>query len=336
MLSSIEKRVMLTDLIPKLGNQRILIIGDVILDEYLIGNATRMSREAPIPILEFDQRRLIAGGAANPAANISALGSTAIQIGLIGTDEAGDQLAEVMASKGIVTSGLIRDAHRPTTVKTRIMAQMGLRFPQQVARLDRIKREPLTSDTVSQIQVFISQHINTTDAILCSDYHAGMLSPALVDMIRSSADNVLLAADAQGELGKYQGFGLVKCNADEARLYLGRDLTTDEDFTQAALQIRQQLDLTQCMAITRGSAGMTLATKDDSVHHIPASSVTDVFDTVGAGDTTIAVITLALAAGISPQDAARLANAASGLVVRRVGNYTPTQDELIDALKKQN
>lgn len=323
---------MLTDLIPKLGGQRVLVIGDVILDEYLIGNATRMSREAPIPVLEFEKRRLIPGGAANPAANICSLGSHAVQVALVGDDAAGTQLRKAMQTCGIDSAGLVVDTMRPTTVKTRIMAQMGLRFPQQVARIDHINREPLSGQATAKIQDFIGNNLAVTQAILCSDYHAGVLTPVLVDFVRNTASHILLAADAQGELEKYRQFGLVKCNADEAAAYLNRNLVIDSDFAQAALEMRQRLELSCCMAITRGSAGISLATRNDTIYHVPALSVTDVFDTVGAGDTTIAVMTLALAAGINPHDAAQLANIASGLVVRRVGNYTPTQQELILAM----
>lgn len=173
------------------------------------------------------------------------------------------------------------------------------------------------------------------NAVLMSDYHTGLLTPALVSMVRTLAGNTggtLLTADAQGSLEKYVGFGVVKCNADEARSYLGRELRTDRDFATAAFDLCTMLQLTGAMFITRGADGITWATGDGTVSHSRAPSVTDVYDTVGAGDTAIAVITLAIAAGASFHDAAVLANYASGLVVRRVGNYTPGREELVWAL----
>src|SRR5215475_12638186 len=134
-------RDQLLELIPKLANQQIIVLGDVILDEYLIGRATRLSREAPIPVLEFEERRLIPGGAANPAANIVALGSKAVQVAVVGDDPEAESLRHVLERHHIETHGLIVDEGRSTTVKTRIMAHMGLRFPQQVARLDKLARE---------------------------------------------------------------------------------------------------------------------------------------------------------------------------------------------------
>ncbi len=322
--------------IPRLAEQRVLVIGDLILDEYLTGKATRLSREAPVPVLEFESRRLIPGGAANPAANIVALGSTAIQGGVVGSDSAATNLRQVLQACGIDTAALVTDPGRPTTVKMRVMAQMGLRFPQQVARLDTLSRQPIGELTERRLRSLIHQVIQEgVDAVLLSDYHIGLLTPSLVDTIRrqSQAGARLLSADAQGHLDKYMGFGLVKCNADEARAYLRRDLHTDDDFGAAALELVRLLRLTGAMVITRGADGASVGTPHGTAFHSPAPQVTDVYDTVGAGDTAIAVLTLAVAAGAPLEAAASLANYASGLVVRRVGNYAPTPAELTRAVE---
>ncbi|MCU0497034.1 MAG: bifunctional ADP-heptose synthase [Anaerolineae bacterium] len=326
---------MMSQAIPQLAGHRILVIGDLILDEYLIGQATRMSREAPIPVLEFETRRLIPGGAANPAANVVALNSQALQIGVIGSDSAGTNLRQVLQAKGIDTQGLIIDAGRPTTVKTRIMAQMGLRFPQQVARLDTLSRESISEHVERRIREIIHQHITQAEAVLLSDYHIGLLTPSLVQTIRHLAQQheVLLTADAQGHFDKYSGFTLVKCNADEARSYLRRNLQTHQEFANAAIEICRTLKLTGGMVITRGADGATLALRDGPAIHCPAPVVTDVYDTVGAGDTAIAVLTLAAAAKIPYPEGVTLANYASGIVVRRVGNYTPSLEELTLAVQ---
>ncbi len=322
----------LASLIPQLAGQRVIVLGDVILDEYLIGRATRLSREAPIPVLEFEERRLIPGGAANPAANIAALGSTAVQIGVVGADSEGEALGQILRERGI-EAALITNG-RPTTVKTRIMAHMGLRFPQQVARLDRVTREPIPPEIEQALRESLAARISRADALLLSDYHVGMLTVELVTAVRKLTEmtDIPLTADAQGDLDKYAGFAVVKCNADEARDYLRRDLVTDADFAAAAAELCQTLGLTGGMVITRGGDGATVATADGVTTHCPAPAITDVYDTVGAGDTAIAVITLAVAAGASLTDATRLANYASGLVVRRVGNYAPTPDELTEAV----
>ncbi len=320
----------LLEWIPRLAGQRVLVVGDVFLDEYLIGRATRLSREAPVPVLEFETRQLIPGGAANPAVNIVALDSSAVQVGVIGADAAATTLRQVLQARGIDTRHLVVDPGRPTTVKTRILAQMGLRFPQQVARLDVLSREPLSAQIEQQARDVISRQISAVGAVLLSDYHVGLLRSELVASIRelALAAGALLTADAQGELDKYAGFALVKCNADEARSYLRRDLRGDDDFADAAQTLCRTLKLTGGMIITRGADGATVATAAGQTAHCPAPVVTDVFDVVGAGDTAIAVMTLAAAAGAPYVTAAALANYASGLVVRRVGNYAPTPAEL--------
>jgi rfaE bifunctional protein kinase chain/domain len=323
----------LAALIPNLAKHRILILGDVILDEYITGRAERMSREAPVPVLEFQSRRYIPGGAANPASNIVALGSTAIQAGIVGADEAAKHLRSELESAHIDSSALVTVPDKPTTLKTRILAQMGLRFPQQVARIDTLSRDPISQATEAQIIENVEQRINDIKAVLVSDYHNGLLTPKVVEQVKMIAQgaNVPLFVDAQGNLHKYRGFDIVKCNADDASAYLQREITTGEEFALAASTLFSELALSKAMIITRGADGAMLA--DGQVAHIPAPHVSDVYDTVGAGDTWIAVLTLACIAGATIHDAAMLANIASGIVVRHVGNYTPSPDELRQALR---
>jgi rfaE bifunctional protein kinase chain/domain len=315
-------------------NSHIAVIGDVIVDEYLIGNATRISREAPVPVLEFASRKLIVGGASNPSANLATLGAQVSQMGVVGDDDFASALRQLLTEKTIDIRGIITDSTRPTTVKTRIMAQMGLRFPQQVARLDRLSRQPISPTIQNAIIGQLSAQLASIHAVLCSDYHGGLLTPALVDAIRDIAGDKLLTADAQGEFDKYHGFDVVKCNADEAQHALALSLETDTDFAHAASRLCQSLNLRGGMVITRGGDGMTIAQATGEVHHIPAPHVTDVYDTVGAGDTTIALLTGTLCAGATYPQAGLLANIASGLVVRRVGNYTPSVAEIIAELDR--
>ena len=317
--------------IDQLAGHKIIVTGDVVLDEYLIGRATRISREAPIPVLEYESRRVIPGGAANPAMTIATLSSQAYTVALRGDDAAGEQLDTILNTKSIHTGGLIIDPNRPTTLKTRLLAQMGLRFPQQVARMDRLSRQPITPQVETHLRHAVEAIASQADAILFSDYRAGLLTPTFIQYIRETQTDVILTADAQGELSKYTGFTLVKRNADEARDYLGRSISGDDEFATAARDLYQELHLKGAMVITRGAEGATLATASTS-DHCPAPQIVDVFDTVGAGDTAIAVMTLAVVAGADYKTAVTLANYASGLVVRRVGNYAPGPDELREAL----
>lgn len=319
----------LQSLVSELAGKTVLVIGDVMLDEYITGKPTRMSREAPVPVLELESKQYIAGGSANPSANIVSMGSRAIQVGVIGEDEPGRCLSQILRSQGIEAGGLFCCADRPTTVKTRILAQMGLRFPQQLTRIDTLTRRPIDSATEAEILRFAAEIIESADAVLLSHYHGGLLTPSLVAKLRQlcQSNGVLLTADAQGEFETFYGIDVIKCNADDARRYLNRELATEDDFNWAAQQLSHNLGIAKVAIITRGSQGATL-TYERKACHCPAPTVSDVFDTVGAGDTAIAITTLALAAGVSAPDAVMLANHASGIVVRHLGNYTPSPDQL--------
>ena len=211
---------------------------------------------------------------------------------------------------------------------------MGLRFPQQVARVDTLSREAVSAEIQQQIRQTVDAHLSQAGALLISDYHNGLLLPELVAAVRDSAQaqGIPAIVDAQGNLQKYRGFDVVKCNADDARDYLRRDINDDTAFGAAAQTLLEKLSLRGAMVITRGAGGATIADTDGTITHCPAPAVSNVFDTVGAGDTSIAVMTLARIAGASYADAVMLANYASGIVVRHVGNYTPSPAELTQAL----
>lgn len=322
----------LQNLVPQLANHHVMVLGDVILDEYVTGRAQRISREAPIPVLEFSSRQYIPGGAANPSANIVALGSEAIQVGIVGDDDAAMHLREQLHERGINIRGLVIDSDKPTTLKTRILAQMGLRFPQQIARIDTVSRQPIGHFIEAALLQRLQTHIESVGAVLISDYQNGLLTPQLIDLITQvTAGQVPLIVDAQGALDHYHGFDIVKCNAEDASQFLQRQIVGDDAFAKAAIELAQRLSVKAAMVITRGSDGATLASNDQALH-LSAPAVSNVYDTVGAGDTWIAVLTLAYIAGADIQEAALLANYASGIVVRHVGNYTPSPEELLQAL----
>ena len=320
--------------LPKLAGRRILVVGDIFLDEYISGQATRLSREAPIPVLEFTGRRYLPGGAANPANNIVALGSWAEQVGVIGQDEAGQTLLAKLKEAGIGTEGVVTDPSRPTTTKTRIVAQGSLRFPQQLARIDRLDRRPLDEDVEREVIARLTALAPQADAILVSDYRTGLVTPAVVGACLELAKehHKLITVDSQGGLHKFKGFHLIKCNHREAEAVLGRPLRSEEEFRGALEQFLEELSA-RAILITRGPEGMSLLGRGQPYAHIPAANVSEVFDVTGAGDTVIAVATLALAAGLDLLPAAHLANYAAGLVVRKLGNATATREELAWAIE---
>ncbi|MBE2195819.1 MAG: ribokinase [Anaerolinea sp.] len=314
----------------------IMVVGDVVLDEYLVGTAARLSREAPVPVLEFVRRDLIPGGGCNPAANIASLGAKALQIGVVGADSNAETLRSLLQGRGIDPVGLVVDPERHTTTKTRVLAQTGLRFPQQVARIDRVDRHPLTGAGEAAVLDRIRALAPHVQAVAVSDYLAGVVTGPIAQTVRDACDErgILATADAQGELEKFSGYDLVKCNADEVSRHLGRTLHTDGDFAAAGSELAKTLRLRGAMLITRGAEGISVCAQDGHGMHIVAPKVQDVFDTVGAGDTVLAVVTLALSVGASYAQAAALANCAAGIVIRRVGNYAPSLDELRAAVQE--
>jgi rfaE bifunctional protein kinase chain/domain len=330
---NIEKAA-LVNALPALRGRSLLVIGDLFLDEYIVGRARRLSREAPVPVLEFTRRFYLPGGAANPAHNITALGSTAHQIGIIGDDEAGQLLADRLREARISTTGLVTDPSRPTTTKTRIVAEGTLVFPQQLARIDRLERRPLDGKIASLVIGHLREIVPRVEAVLLSDYKSGVATEEVIAAcLRICREQgKLLTVDSQGDLHKFRGFDLVKCNRREAEAVLGRELRTEADFQGAGEQLLAELE-SSAVLITRGDEGMSLASRDAESLHIPAANRSEVFDITGAGDTVIAVVTLAMVAGLSITEAVYLANYAAGLVVRKLGNATATQDELAWAIR---
>ena len=320
----------LARLVPGLAGRRILILGDLCLDEYLIGRAARLSREAPVPVLEFLRRLEVPGAAANPAMNVCSLGSRAWVAGVVGADREGERLIDLLGSLGACTDGVIVDPDRETTVKTRVLAEASFHFPQQLVRLDRQDRRPLPPDVRAALIDRIEQLVDRVDAALVSDYRSGVADPEVVAALGRRA-RPLLTADSQGDLRKFAGFQVVKANQEETESFLGCRLADDAAFAEAGTRLCRELGITS-MLITRGRDGMSLVAAGGAAIHIPAANISEVFDVTGAGDTVIATLTLALAAGAPPEQAARLANAAAGLVVRRLGNYAPTPTELLAAL----
>ncbi|MBI4631123.1 MAG: bifunctional hydroxymethylpyrimidine kinase/phosphomethylpyrimidine kinase [Chloroflexi bacterium] len=316
-------------LIDLFARKTIIIVGDAFLDDYLIGRAHRLSREAPIPVLNFKSRRNLPGGGANPAMNIVALGARAAQIGIIGADSNGETLQKLLAESGVDVSGLIIDDSRPTITKTRIVAESELRFPQQLARIDTQSELPLSDSIRTKTKSELRRLAANASAILFSDYRAGLIDVSLTDVARTLAreHSLLLTADAQGDLDKYRGFNLIKCNRAEAESYLNTKLSDEKDFVSALDVLLKRLEA-QAILVTRGAQGLSIIVKDIGYTHLPATNIAEVYDVTGAGDTVIAVATLALASGADPVEAARLANIAGGIAVRGWGNVTVTREEL--------
>lgn len=318
-------------LLDRCAGRRIVIVGDVFYDEYIVGAAQGLSREAPVPVLELRRRFGLPGAAANPASNIAALGGRAVLVGVIGADEAGVALRQALVERGIDASGLVVDVERPTVTKTRIVAEDGTRARQQIVRVDRLDRRPLAPAVQAELRARLEAAAGSADAVLLSDYKCGVLDPPVLEAVRAlAAAGRLVTVDSQGDLEKFRGCTIVKVNQQECERAVGRRLPDDAAFAAAARELQALTDAAG-VVVTRGADGMTVLTAE-GVMHLPALSPTEVFDVTGAGDTVIAVLTLALASGAPLAEAAQLANVAAGLVVRRFGNATVGPAELLAAM----
>ena len=225
------------------------------------------------------------------------------------------------------------DAARPTTTKTRLVAESVLRTPQHLARIDTIERRPLEGAVEAALLTRLDALAPGCDAIIVSHYRSGVLTPAVVERVRQLAGqhSLFTAADAQADLARFAGFDLVKCNRAEAEAELGETLVSQEDFERALTRLLPLLSV-ENLVVTRGSDGLSALQRGHAVSHYPAVPVGEVYDVVGAGDTVVAVLALALAAQMPLNVAAQLANAAAGLVVRRLGNAVVRPAELVEAL----
>ncbi|MBI2305060.1 MAG: hypothetical protein HYU86_10010 [Chloroflexi bacterium] len=317
--------------LPQLEGRRVLVVGDVCLDEYIIGRARRLSREAPVPVLEFQRRFTVPGAAANPALNIHALKGIPLITSVVGNDEAGHDLCRHLKNMGLNIDGIAVDSARSTTVKTRVMAEVSLHFPQQLVRVDRDAASPTGPTAQVRILDYMVSTIPHVDAVLLSDYKGGVITPRVINTALSLAKehHKITAVDSQGDLFKFKGCTLVKCNLEEAESVLRQPLANEKGFQSLGRRLQRQL-MTEALVITRGNEGMSLIGAD--YLHIPAANQSEVFDVTGAGDTVIAILTLALAARAPVTHAAYLANYAAGLVVRKLGNATTTPTDLETAI----
>jgi D-glycero-beta-D-manno-heptose-7-phosphate kinase len=319
----------LLDLLAAFHGKRVVVLGDLFLDEYVLGAPARISREAPIVILEFARRQVLPGGGAAPGCNIQSLGGQAVQVGVIGADKAGEELRAALEQRAVDTHGLVVDPERPTILKSRIVAEGPGRFQQQIARVDTLDRRPISGAVEAAVIATLERALPHADALLISDYVSGTVTPDVAAAARRMAARAgtLVTVDAQGDFAKFRGVTVFRCNDREAEAALGARLVSEDEFAAGLRRLRDDLQ-TEGVVVTRGPGGMSVLDRDDSYHHIPVTNTSEVFDVTGAGDTVIAVLTLALTAGASLLDAARLANYGAGIVVQKVGNVALRPEEL--------
>lgn len=314
----------------QIGGQKIFVIGDLYLDHYIFGTPQRISREAPVMVLDEERREHRLGGGAAPALALQALGCDVAVSGVVGRDDEGEIVVDLLKQRGIDSEHVTVDSSRPTTVKTRVVAEGFLLFPQQLVRVDRQERDPISPD----VERFIGRAIRSVkpDAVLVSDYRSGVVTDSLVEDILDYRRLVgsLATVDSQGELEGFPGFDLVKCNQAEAQRVLGHSIANSDSRKRLLTDLRSSLNA-GCLVVTRGDEGATVVTPE-SYDEVPAPNRSEVFDVTGAGDTVVALMTAALLTGANAADAARLAQVAAGVVIRKWGNAQASRDEILRAL----
>ncbi|MBI5894282.1 MAG: D-glycero-beta-D-manno-heptose-7-phosphate kinase [Deltaproteobacteria bacterium] len=310
--------------------QRILVVGDLMLDHFIWGRVSRISPEAPVPVVKVVSENMMLGGAANVANNISSLNSHVLLCGVVGDDEGGKSFVNELKKKNMSTDALIIDKKRPTIIKTRIIAHH-----QQVVRFDRESDDYLNLDTTKKILDYVKKKIAGIDGVVISDYAKGIVSRELVDEIAAVAKgkNKIVAVDPKvSHFDFYKSVTVVTPNNDEASRASGIEIKDNASLLRAGEILLNKLG-SDAVLITRGEHGMSLFEKDGSITHIPTVAQ-EVYDVTGAGDTVISVFTIALAAGATLKEAAVISNFAAGIVVGKVGTATVTPEELKGALKK--
>ena len=309
----------------------VLVVGDVIADEYVFGKPGRISREAPVIILRFTEREVLLGGAANAAHNVHTLGGRVVPIGLIGDDPAGDDALRLFRAAGITTEGIVRETGRTTPMKTRIMAGGYQATRQQVVRVDR---EPAGEPSATSEDAML-RHLDAwarrADAILLSDYGYGAVTPRVLDRVRACAATTVVTVDSRYDLTRFTGLTAATPNEAELGQLTGMPVDHERDIEKAGRQVLERLGA-RMLLVTRGSDGMALLERDGATTFIPIHGTDEIADVTGAGDTVIGTFTLALATGATPVEAATLANVAGGLVVMKRGTATVSGVELLREL----
>jgi len=324
------------ELLAAARSTRILVVGDVMLDQFLWGRVARISPEAPVPVVDFERESFMPGGAANVARNLSALGVKTQLFGVIGQDPAGQQLKSLLGNEHVDAAGLIKDGERHTSIKTRIVAHQ-----QQVVRVDRESRGEISGSAARRLLHAIAEQLSGADGLIVGDYGKGVVTQGVLDELKRVCRErgVWLSVDPKPvHQLNLTGLSLLTPNRREAF-----DLTGLADETRQANPLRD-INLIRTagrllnelspalLLITLGEHGMLLCRRSEKPHHIPTMAK-EVFDVSGAGDTVIATFTLAIAAGASPLEAAIFSNHAAGVVVGKVGTATVSADELLQRFK---
>jgi D-glycero-beta-D-manno-heptose-7-phosphate kinase len=312
------------DRFPETG---VLVIGDIIMDEYVWGDVARISPEAPVPVVDVRQETKMLGGAANVIRNIATLGARPILCGVVGDDRTGRRILNMVDRMGLETKGIVVERDRPTSIKTRVVAR-----GQQVVRFDRESRGDISPESIEKLLHFIRENLSDLDAVVVSDYGKGVISTPLMKGLRetvhsAAGDSIIIAVDPKtGNFDHYHEVDVITPNHHEAGTFCGFEIVDEESLVRAGRHMLEKLNC-RSVLVTRGKEGVTLFERDGEISRIPTKAK-KVFDVTGAGDTVIGTFALGLASGLDLKSAAILSNFAAGIVVGEVGTSAVSAEDL--------
>jgi rfaE bifunctional protein kinase chain/domain len=316
----------LLGLVDEIAGRKVVVAGDLLADEFIYGEIARVSREAPVLILNYDSTEVVPGGAGNAAANVAALGGSVRAAGVAGRDETGRRLLSVLRQRKVDVAAVVRPAVYRTPTKTRILAGGIHSAKQQVVRIDRASCATIDAHTRAVFEVAVRRALRGAHALIVSDYGSGLVSPAL--LAQAKRRTPIVVVDSRYALPKFRGMTACTPNESEVEQALGLKIGDDPKALERAGRTLLSETRAKAVLITRGSRGMALFERAHPTAHIPIVGSDQIADVTGAGDTVIATLTLALAAGATFLEAAHLANHAGGIVVMKRGTATVSASEL--------
>jgi rfaE bifunctional protein kinase chain/domain len=311
-------------LVDRFAGRRLLVLGDLMLDHYLWGRCERISPEAPVPVVDVQKETSSLGGAGNVAANLAALGAEPVLVGLVGEDDRARMLFEAFADRGVDTRAIIRDASRPTTMKTRIIAHS-----QQVVRADWESRAEVEGTPLKTLLATLERELPRCHGLIVSDYGKGVITRAVLEKAIGVAKSKKLPVcvdPKESHIDAYKGVSILTPNQHEAGYVMGQRVTDETSLMSVGWGLQKRLDA-DGLLITRGADGMSLFERSGRYTHLPTVA-REVYDVTGAGDTVVSVVAVALAAGADYPEACYLANHAAGVVIREVGTAVCSPHQL--------
>lgn len=317
-------------------NQTVMVCGYLIADIYEYGSIKRISREAPIPVIEFESERLLLGGAGNVVANLKSLQGQVSLVSVVGQDSVGDEALRLLSKMKVEISGVLREETTFTTTKRRVLAQGEHTIRQQIVRLDRLPDKQLDESSLTRLWDHCIQQLSKVKAVIISDYHLPLIPLTFFKNLAQLAreKDKLVVVDSRHRLLDFKGVSLITPNCAEAEEAIGEKINNESQLKKAG-QILLERTETKLLLITLGDEGMALFEPGKKMQTIPAYNRQEVFDVSGAGDTVVSAITLGLLSGMAPLTAAKLANITAGLVVRKLGTATVSLEELTTELENK-